>query len=309
MIFNIGSGAPSGEILVVTAPAGVTVSVSKDTKTKTKIADSNGLVTFKGLGAGTWTVSITDGTQTSSKTIKIETGYTLSIGFFSATITVTYPAGSTCTCSDGTTTLTAADTTGSYTFTVPNAGTWTVTSTDGSSTKSETVEITTSGQNGSVELSYKLYLVDGVNDCTSNWTCVDVIGKDTTATGTPTLANENGVMIASQGNTTADTKGGSVYSTLIDMTKYGKLYCNVTTENCSDEVGHAYIAVGTYDSSAKKYTFASVDGERLETDKILETGLFELDVSTLSGEYSVVIQLVARNGKKVNISFNSIYLE
>ena len=73
---------------------------------------------------------------------------------FAATITVTYPSGSTCTCSDGTTTLTAADTSGSYTFTVPNAGTWTVTCTDGSNTATESVSITKDGQSNTVSLAY-----------------------------------------------------------------------------------------------------------------------------------------------------------
>ena len=61
----------------------------------------------------------------------------------------------TCTCSNGTTTLTAPNTTGSYTFTVPSAGTWTVKSTNGTDTAQQAVSITTSGQSASVTLSYK----------------------------------------------------------------------------------------------------------------------------------------------------------
>ena len=49
-------------------------------------------------------------------------------------VTVTYLAGFTCTCTDGTTTLTAGDTSGSYTFKLPNSGTWTFSCTDGTST-------------------------------------------------------------------------------------------------------------------------------------------------------------------------------
>ena len=80
-----------------------------------------------------------------------------------AFIIVSYPAGSTCTASDGTTTLTAPDTSGSWVCKVPNAGTWTVSCTDGTDTASATVTITTEGQSESVALSYALYLVkDGI---------------------------------------------------------------------------------------------------------------------------------------------------
>lgn len=102
--------------------------------------------------------------------------------FFSATITVAYPSGSTLTCSDGTTTLTATSTTGSYTFTVPNAGTWTVSCTDGSSTASTDVSITSDGQTASVTLSYALYLYNNGAVSGYSWTAKDDEGTDTTIT-------------------------------------------------------------------------------------------------------------------------------
>lgn len=78
---------------------------------------------------------------------------------FSATIAITYPAGSTCTCSDGVTTLTAPDTSGVWECIVSNAGTWTVSCTDGTDSTDEVVEITTDGQRESIELSYIYYIV------------------------------------------------------------------------------------------------------------------------------------------------------
>ena len=77
-----------------------------------------------------------------------------------AAIGVTYPSGSVCTCTNGTLTLTAKDTTGKAIFVIPSAGTWTVTATDGTNTKSESVEITTEGQSVSVTLSYQLHLFE-----------------------------------------------------------------------------------------------------------------------------------------------------
>lgn len=156
MIFNVtGGGAGSGGTLVVTAPAGVTCTVSKDGKTKSKTVDQYGYATFKGLDTGTWTVVITDGSQTSpARQVVVTADYDVTMSFFSASIVVTYPEGSICTCSDGSTTLTAPDTSGSYTFTVLNAGEWTVKT----EINDETVAITSSGQSVTVDLTkYRLY--------------------------------------------------------------------------------------------------------------------------------------------------------
>lgn len=84
--------------------------------------------------------------------------YEATYSYFTATIQVTYPEGATTTCSDGVTTYTAEDTTGSYTFSVHNAGTWTITAVNGEESASTEVIITESGQSESVELSFvKIY--------------------------------------------------------------------------------------------------------------------------------------------------------
>lgn len=154
---NTGGGG-TGCILTVTAPAGVTVTVSKDGKSKTKTANADGVAVFKGLATGSWTLTITDGTQTATKMVDITADYNSVISFFSATISITYPAGSICTCSDGSTTFTAPDTSGNWDCIVPNAGTWTVKATNGTSTATDTVTITEDGQNESVALTYIIYL-------------------------------------------------------------------------------------------------------------------------------------------------------
>lgn len=158
MIGRVNTGGGTGGTLTVTAPANVTVTVSKDGKAKTKSSGTSGVVVFKGLASGTWTVTITGDGKTAQKNVVVTTDYSTVIAFFAATINITYPAGSTCTCSDGTTTLSAPDTSGTWACIVPNAGTWTVTSTSGAETDSKAVTITTDGQNISVELSYALFL-------------------------------------------------------------------------------------------------------------------------------------------------------
>lgn len=80
-----------------------------------------------------------------------------------AIIGVTYPEGSVCTCSNGSVTLTAKDTTGKAMFVIPSAGTWTVTAVSGSDSASKAVSITAEGQVETVELSFALQIVkDGV---------------------------------------------------------------------------------------------------------------------------------------------------
>ena len=65
---------------------------------------------------------------------------------FAAVIQVTYTAGGVCTCQNGSTTLTAPDTSGSVNFKVKRAGTWVVTLTYAGLTATENVLITTDGE-------------------------------------------------------------------------------------------------------------------------------------------------------------------
>ncbi len=155
---NTGGGG-SGGTLVVTGVAGDTITATKDGKTYTRTFNSAGKAVFRGLATGIWALTMTNGSQTVTRNVTITADYSLTMAYFTATITVTYPAGSTCTCTDGETTLAAQGTSGSYTFTVPSTGTWTVSCTDGDKTKSASVSITTEGQAENVTLTYELYLL------------------------------------------------------------------------------------------------------------------------------------------------------
>lgn len=84
-----------------------------------------------------------------------------------AYIAVTYPAGSTCTATNGTVTLSAQGTSGLYVFHVPQPTTtpepWTVSCTDGTKTKSATVEVSTQYSVTNVALRYSR-LPDGYQE-------------------------------------------------------------------------------------------------------------------------------------------------
>lgn len=144
-----GGGGSAGATLTVTAPAGVTVTLTGGGKTKTQTADSGGKAVFRGLETGTWTLTITDGTDTASKTVEITANYTEEIMFFAANLQVVYPAGLVCRATEGGTTLTAPDTTGTWSCTVYHRGTWTFTAGDWSAE----VEVAANGQTETVRLA------------------------------------------------------------------------------------------------------------------------------------------------------------
>lgn len=104
-----------------------------------------------------------------------------------AIIGATYPEGAICTCTNGTKTFTAKDTSGQWIFVIPSAGTWTVKAVKGSDSASKAVSITAEGQVATVTLSYwngELY--DAGNEYTAQtggWTCVTT-GGDAAATKT-----------------------------------------------------------------------------------------------------------------------------
>ena len=77
---------------------------------------------------------------------------------FSATINITYPAGSTCTVYNYKKTWTAPNTSGSWTFKANEVGVYTVKSVSGSKSKEKEVLITTKGQVETVVLAYELVI-------------------------------------------------------------------------------------------------------------------------------------------------------
>lgn len=104
-----------------------------------------------------------------------------------AYIVVSFPAGtSSCTCSNGTVTLTAdasALAKGLYVFAIPSAGTWTVAASSGTESKTQSVSITAEGQAESVKMSFwDGTLYDAGNqytDITGGWERVGTGGKVT----------------------------------------------------------------------------------------------------------------------------------
>lgn len=264
MIGRVNTGGGTGGTLTVTAPANVTVTVSKDGKSKIKNSGTSGVVVFKGLASGTWTVTITSDGKTAQKNVVVTTDYSTVIAFFAATINITYPAGSTCTCSDGTTTLSAPDTSGTWACIVPNAGTWTVTSTSGKETDSKAVTITTDGQSTSVELSYALFLFKPNAPS-------DIIAGEWEMPGNSTVTAEAELVVKSVNYynnnrlISARTKGQ------IDLTEYSTLQATCKASGGSDTKLEVY--------SGSSVVASAAIGTNLTTVTV--------DISALSGLHSI----------------------
>lgn len=275
---GFGSGSAGGT-LTVTAPANVTVTVSKDGKTKAKNSGTSGVVVFKGLATGTWTLAITDGLQTSSKPVVVTADYSTVIAFFAATINITYPAGSTCTCSDGTTTLSAPDTSGTWVCTVPNAGKWTVSSTDGDKSKSADVVITTDGQTENITLQYITHLFNNGDTCdaiTGGW------GTGTTSTGSASISGQQISIVAY-----AEKSFSCGPKNKIDVSEYEALSVTV------DSIGNGSLSVYLYATSISN-PVAKVTTET--------TGTVSLDISSVSGANTVMLSFYSEKGGAVKVS-------
>ena len=133
------------------------------------LTESDATVTIAGLtpvqtSAGVWDVDIpsygtylvqsvnSSGTQNVTVVVDACKIYEVSAYHFNATITVTFPAGATCTCAKSGVTYTATST--PYTFTVNTAGTWMVSITQDGQTVAQNVSITTTGQTETLTLDF-----------------------------------------------------------------------------------------------------------------------------------------------------------
>lgn len=261
---DMTEGGGAGGNLKVIALAGVAVTVTKGSKVKQKVADAAGVAMFTGLETGAWTVTLPADVSPPTRTVDIDVDYVVVIAYFSATINITYPAGSTCTCSDGTTTLSAPDTSGTWACIVPNAGTWTVTSTSGTETDSKAVTITTDGQSTSVELSYALFLFKPNAPS-------DIIAGEWEMPANSAVTAEAELTVKSVNNfngnriISARTKGQ------IDLTEYSTLQATCKASGGSDTKLEVYSGSSVVASTA------------IGTDLTTVT----VDISALSGLHSI----------------------
>lgn len=194
---------------------------------------------------------------------------------FAATINITYPAGSTCTVTDGVTTHTAPDTSGTWACIVNNTGTWTITSTNGIQTKSDSVSITADGQSASVTLKYEYYIFNagGVTNYSGGWTALGYY--------TVTKVDSEGIKIY----TASSWEGAQAFSnSAIDLSKYTKLNINVSAYNSARPEASFGVNKNKPNNIMWNGDFTNKNNCAAKMS-ITSTGVKTIDISSLSGSY------------------------
>ena len=277
-LFWPGGGSGSGGTLVVTAPVGTTVTATNGVKAITKPVNSEGIAIFRGLASGTWQLSCSDGTTTSTPvSVEIVADYTQTLAFFSATINVTFPVGSTCTATCGTVQLTASaaeSASGSAVFGVPNAGTWTITSTanDGSGDSATAeVEITTEGQSESVELSYTLVIYKPGD------VCADITGGWENYSNTTVTKGDEYLKVVP---TKQYSSGFAGTANTIDLTDIATLYFDAKNNAAED----GYLVVGVSATKGGSFKAKSSYSPSQAVTKAV-------NVASLTGEYYIQVEV------------------
>ena len=238
-----------------------------------------------GYHNGNGSVGIADAEQAKIIAENIKNGVTIlgvsgtASGDIYAIIAVTYPEGSTCTCSDGTTTLTARDTSGYELFNV-KAGTYTVECHTSDNSRSNSVIVTVAesekGQVKKVTLAYELMLYSPGNEhtaITGGW-----VSKRAC---TITKNTDNLYVVATM---TYDANSG-VFATAnkIDLTHYSRLYYNARNDASED----GYFGVGVWASIPAVGTNPVPYAAAYVALKANTSEESYIDISSLSGEYYV----------------------
>ena len=241
--------------------------------TRTATFNNYGFATFQGVTVtGTVTLTTSDGVQTATRTLDMPYfgNYIMTITFFEATITVTYPANGTCTISDGVTTLTANQ--NPMAFSIPNAGTWTAKATvDGIEKSGTPITITTSGQTvtdtilfGTINLTYDSEFRGLTLTCNDGVTTISKLAPSTgntmafypPNTGTWTISGTySGTAYSVDAEVTSLSTAVSVQLqtlTQITVTMYSAVEDTVTF---TDKAGVAYTETFATGQSSKSVSF------------------------------------------------------
>lgn len=266
-----GGGSSGKSEIIVTAPTGSTVTATLGTTVKTAVEQAGQWV-FKNCDLGTWKIEARLSGQTATKNVEIQEDgqlmrYYVTLSFWTATITVTYPAGAVCTCSNGSTILTAPDTSGSHTFTVTTSGEWTIKAVDGSKSKSVTVNATEQKQY-TASIVFELILFDWGehnSDVTGGFSKTSEVNLDIGDT-----------IDVNTWSGTTDTQYISTKNK-IDVSGYSTLYVRAKVVWDSRL---CYVGLTDTSLSDSWAASAAVGGEQNGEYK-----LYQIDISAVSGSY------------------------
>ena len=219
---------------------------------------------------------------------------------FSATISITYPAGSTCTVSNYEKTWTAPNTSGSWTFKANDVGYYTVKAVSGSKSKEKEVIITAEGQVENVALSYDLVLFNNGVVSGYKWDSSNVSSGVGYAEVSKGLIHVGGYTW--DNNISLQPGWGEIgISSAIGLSDYSAL--KVHLKKIDSAAGTVTIQVGT-----------TALGDNTATKKVTLTAgtTTSLDISSITG--SKYISLYARSdtgtyGNTIHAYFDKVWLE
>ena len=220
------------------------------------------------------------------------------IGKIYAVIGVTYPSGSTCTCTNGSKTLTAKNTSGKAIFVIPSTGTWTVKAVSGSKSTSKAVSITAEGQVKTVTLMYELVLFD--NGLVDGIAWDHVYNQNTDASSS--ISDVIKMHSMSWDNNIVLQRAVAIrgISSAIDLSKYSML--KIRTKACARSDGDAELWIGS-----------SLAGNDLGEASITKTAgqTTSIDVSAIAKSSFITIWAQSGNeyGDTIDISFDKVWLE
>lgn len=210
-------------------------------------------------------------------------------------IYVTYPAGSICTCKNGTKTLKAKDTSGYALFNV-KPGIYTVEchTSDNSQSKSISVSVTTEGQSSSVTLSYTLVLFDSGSYAAETGGWNGISGNDLTARVSGVATGESGYSAFYTNNK-------------IDLTEYTTLYFTIGGKSGDEDypcpVG-ASIYAGT--NSDNYQNFAAKTSVQYSAIGTTVT----VDISALTTAYYIRgVAFSHGGGSSCSLTVNKVWVE
>ena len=199
-----------------------------------------------------------------------------------AVIGVTYPSGSTCTCTNGTKTLKAKGTSGTAIFNVPSTGTWTVTATNGDKTASKSVSITAEGQVETVELLYALYIFKEGEGAVTPMTVQAQSGVSASIT-------DDVITLNYPYGATQNIVAEALNKTAIDLTNFNTLYIDLVAIRINNSTTYGtHYGVFSNDAVTGYISDNFVAGEQVKATftRTVKT----VDLSTITGSYFVGVK-------------------
>ena len=217
---------------------------------------------------------------------------------FSATINITYPAGSTCTVTNYKKTWTAPNTSGSWTFKANEVGIYTVNAVSGSKSNEEEVLITAEGQVETVELVYEFVLYD--NGIMQNGGVVKSIDHESTYGSNSAVVNDGFLYISVANNLTLANGFRSVNA--ISGGKYSTLKVRV-----SNVSGNAYLRLAAKKTS-DPYNYTEADNYAVLNKTSFTDGEYALDISAVKKSAYYGAWIWGKNGKNTEGSCHILRL-